>query len=148
MNWKGGGKLERDHWTYSLKPLHDRPAPPDKPSAWCEIRDSDKSTCKVTLSGTGWQSSNHGQELRERLDWTWDGIKKNKFKLYKVGLNTTMWGESFKYELEGGREWSVTVTSDFFCSTPSFSDFIFEGSMKYVANPKDKNYLDVKCEHN
>ena len=145
MNWKAGGELEIDYWTYSLKPLHDRPPAPQKPSAWCKLENCNADTgCTARLWGAGWLNSGLGHELREAFEtqqaYLTSEDRKQQLGGHK-GIDTSQWGESFKYELMDGHEWTVTVGMDlgiFFDPGKLIPD-----TMKAVANSKDPNYLKV-----
>lgn len=63
MNWKAGGVLTLGGWEYGFMAANSRPAAPQRPLAWCIVRDG-----TVNLWGTGWLSFNFGDQLRKFFD--------------------------------------------------------------------------------
>lgn len=109
MNWKAGGEIQVDGWTYSIKPLHDRPPALNKPKAWCQIDSCGFMDlgCTLRIWGAGWESSNFGTRLREQLEEASKGLP------HDLGYDTSKWGEKFIYELLDGHEWYVHVPANF-----------------------------------
>ncbi|KAF2000519.1 SGNH hydrolase [Amniculicola lignicola CBS 123094] len=144
MNWKAGGELVEGSWTYSIRLLHDRPTPyPQKPQAWCQLEScDDKIGCVVRIWGAGWENSGFGIELRQQFeDLQTILVAQGKLGDH-VGVNTSNWGQDFRYELKDGREWTVTLLID---------NGIFAGSaeeqvpvvMRTAAKPGDDSYLQI-----
>lgn len=145
MNWKAGGELKVDNWTYSLKMLHDRPAPyPRKPQAWCQIESCSSETqgCVARMWGAGWLNSGDGHELREAFEAQQYVWKDQMGDL--PGIDTSKWGENWKYELMDGHEWTVTVPMNvgIFVKPPMEEQVVT--IMKAANNAKDLDALDVK----
>jgi len=110
MNWKAGGEIKVDGWTYSLRPLHDRPPALNKPKAWCQIDSCNQDGCTLRMWGAGWESSNFGKALREKLD-DFTRVAKESGKIgNNKGYDTGSWEENFIYELMNGHEWTVTLS--------------------------------------
>ena len=110
MNWKAGGNLSVDDWTYTIRPLGNRPPAFKNPKAWCQIDNcNNKNGCTLKIWGAGWESSNSGSALRKAFDIWSDGARKSKSIGDNIGYNTSKWGESFQYELLDGHEWAVTI---------------------------------------
>jgi hypothetical protein len=123
MKWKAGGVHVLGGWEYRFMAVNSRPTPPQTPLAWCTVRDG-----TANVWGTGWLSSDFGDQLRKAFD------DKNG----EIGgsvYTTEEW--SFLYEYMDGHEW--------FASVPVVVSLVDVGAqtsevIKRVAG------IDVKCE--
>ncbi|KAF2494344.1 hypothetical protein BU16DRAFT_563268 [Lophium mytilinum] len=146
MNWKAGGEIKVNHWTYSIRALHDRPPAPKSPSAWCRLEDCGDSGCTARIWGAGWLTSTpaHGEELLGAFD-TVQKILTSEGQVQQLGghrgINTSHWRETWKYELKDGHEWGVEIGADM----GAFLDpaKIIPNITRVVANKEDPGYLKV-----
>lgn len=114
MNYKGGGNLTIDHWTYSLRPISDRPSLLKKPTGTCKLDQCTPNGCRVWMWGAGWLDSDLGLKLRDAFAKAQADITSDPSKAQgRSGYHLDKWDKEFKYELLDGREWIVTIGADF-----------------------------------
>lgn len=68
MNWKHGGYMNDNNGvTYTIKPLAERPSPPDSPQGSCAFKFS-FAHHHFEISGGGWADADKGAALKKQLD--------------------------------------------------------------------------------
>jgi hypothetical protein len=146
MNWKAGGEIEVNHWTYSIKALHDRPPAPKNPSAWCKLFDCGDAGCKARIWGAGWLTSTpaHGEDLFRAISTTAEILNSpgvNQQLGDHHGISTERFHETWGYELKDGHEWGVEIDVD----TGPFIDAakLLPNITRILANKDDLSYLKV-----
>jgi hypothetical protein len=146
MNWKAGGEVEADGWTYRITPMEPRPPAPKRPSAWCQVEKcSQAGGYTVRLWGAEWMSSGFGHELREALERQqaiWNMPATQKELAGHKGFDLSMWGQEFRYETIDKHEWMVNFHADLPPPNTAIQDNVLR-IMRIVANDKDKGALDV-----
>jgi hypothetical protein len=135
MGWKAGGEVEFDNWTYKITPSEQRPPAPSKPSGWCSIEQcTEENGCVAKLWGAGWLNSGYGHELREAFDKQQANLTQpdvvDRLNGHK-GIDTSLWGENFKYEAKDGHEWTVEFQCD--TSTEWLLERIITDNMRAAA---------------
>ena len=151
MNWKAGGEVEVDGWTYSITTKKPRPQAPKRPSAWCQLENcKSKKGCTARLWGAGWLSSGFGHGLREGFEiqqYIWSKPSNIETLRGHSGVDVSTWGESFRYEAIDKHEWTVTLQVDMGPNV-SAAELVLN-TMRVMASPdpkaKDPNkkFLDV-----
>lgn len=72
MDWKAGGTIDVDGWSYSIAPQGVRPKPaPQTPQLWCRFENCKKGSmksCIARLWGAGGLDTGFGHELHEAFD--------------------------------------------------------------------------------
>lgn len=111
MDWKSGGEVEFNDWIYSFNLLHPRPPAPKKAKAWCEISDCDDASCTLRLWGAGWETYDHGEELRAAMEMSND-LESNQVEAKGIRYRIEDWASSFTYELMDEHEWYLHVSMD------------------------------------
>lgn len=145
MDWKAGGEVEVDGWTYSITTKRSRPSAPKRPSAWCQLENCrGKTGCTARLWGAGWLSSGLGHELREGFELQ-QTILTGKDVVHQMGghpgIDVSSWGEAFRYEAIDKHEWTVTLQMDIGGLLDAGK--IVVSTMRAVANTKDPSFLNI-----
>jgi len=111
VDWKAGGSVEVDDWTYTITPTGQRPS---TPKAWCKIENCQNGEkCTASIWGAGWLKNDYGEKLRGAFaaqQAVYSELRYVNSLGDSKGIDMSHW--NFKYEALDEHEWHASLFLD------------------------------------